>query len=121
MPFGPIVTSAGLSKDKVVRSEYLTEGSRPHGVHGARLQIHKHRSRHIFATFNIFCLKLRNIATLCKKSNNNNTIDRLLSNILSIQNPKKRPNTSVNYAYKDAIKSFGKKIDTEIFLPSASV
>merc|ERR1711997_1433138 len=37
----PVVSCPTLSKDKVVRSEDLSEGSRPDTVHGARLQVDK--------------------------------------------------------------------------------
>lgn len=37
--FGPVVTGATLAKDKVVRSEEGTEGSRADRIHGARLKI----------------------------------------------------------------------------------
>jgi hypothetical protein len=38
---GPVVTSAGLSEDEVVRSEELAEGAGSDGVHGAGLKIHE--------------------------------------------------------------------------------
>ena len=37
----PVVSCPTLSKDKVVRSEDLSIGSRPDTVHGARLQVDK--------------------------------------------------------------------------------
>jgi len=37
--FGPVVTSATLAKDKIVRSEEGTKGSRAERVHGTRLEI----------------------------------------------------------------------------------
>jgi len=37
--FGPVVTSAALAKDKVVRPEEGTKGSRAEGVHGTRLEV----------------------------------------------------------------------------------
>jgi len=37
--FGPVVTSAALTKDKVVRSEEGTKGSRAERVHGTRLEV----------------------------------------------------------------------------------
>jgi hypothetical protein len=39
MTLGPIVTSARLTKDKVVGTEELTEWASTDGVHGTRLQI----------------------------------------------------------------------------------
>lgn len=39
-----------LTEDEVVRPEYLPEGPRAHGVHGARLQIHEHGAGHVLAT-----------------------------------------------------------------------
>lgn len=40
-----------LTKDKVVRSEHLTEGAGPHRVHCARLQVHQDRTRDILPTW----------------------------------------------------------------------
>jgi len=47
---GPVVSSAGLSEDKVVRSEELTEGSCSDGVHGSGLKIHEDGSGDIPAS-----------------------------------------------------------------------
>ena len=41
---GPVVSGSGLSEDKVVRSEKLTEGSSSDGVHGSWFKIHKNSS-----------------------------------------------------------------------------
>ena len=49
MTLGPVVASSRLSKHEVVWSEDLSEGSRPHRVHGAGLQVHQHSSGHILA------------------------------------------------------------------------
>ena len=38
---GPVVSGTGLSKDEVVGSEELTEGSGSDGVHGSGLEIHE--------------------------------------------------------------------------------
>lgn len=38
------------TKDKVIGSEDLSKWSRPHRVHGSRLQVHQHSTGHIFAT-----------------------------------------------------------------------
>ena len=45
--FGPVVAGAGLAEDEVVGAEDLAEGPRSDGVHGAGLQIHEHRARHV--------------------------------------------------------------------------
>lgn len=50
MSLGPIVSSTGLSKDKIVGSEDLSIWSRPHGIHGTGLKINKHSPGHILAT-----------------------------------------------------------------------
>lgn len=42
--FSPVVTSSGLSENKVVWSEELTERSGSDGVHGSWLEIHKDSS-----------------------------------------------------------------------------
>ncbi|RRT74054.1 hypothetical protein B296_00007227 [Ensete ventricosum] len=42
MPLGPVVPSARLAEDEVVRPEDLADGPGSDGVHGARLQIHEH-------------------------------------------------------------------------------
>jgi hypothetical protein len=42
---GPVVTSAGLTKDEVVRTEELAEGTSTDGVHGARLEVDEDRTR----------------------------------------------------------------------------
>ena len=46
---GPVVASSALPKHEVVRSEDLTEGAGPHAVHGAGLEVHQHRPRHVLA------------------------------------------------------------------------
>ena len=38
---GPVVTSSRLTEHEVVGPEDLSEGSGPHGVHGARLQVNQ--------------------------------------------------------------------------------
>jgi len=47
MTFGPIVTSTGLSEDKVIRAEDLAVGARSDAVHGPRFEIHKNSSRNV--------------------------------------------------------------------------
>ena len=49
MTFGPIVAGPRLSEDEVVGSEDLTEGPRPHAVHGAGLQVHEDSPGHVLA------------------------------------------------------------------------
>ena len=46
---GPVVAGAGLSEHEVVGSEDLTEGPRPHAVHGPGLQVHQHGPGHVLA------------------------------------------------------------------------
>ena len=48
--FGPVVSSSRLSKNKVVRSKYLSVGYRSHGVHGSRFKIDEYCTGNIFAT-----------------------------------------------------------------------
>jgi hypothetical protein len=50
MTLGPVVTGTGLSEDKVVRSEELTERSGSDGVHGSWLKIHKDGSWDVSST-----------------------------------------------------------------------
>merc|ERR1740122_52806 len=45
----PIVAGPRLSEDEVVGSEDLTEGPRPHAVHGAGLQVHEDSPGHVLA------------------------------------------------------------------------
>jgi hypothetical protein len=47
---GPIVTSSGLTEDKVIRAEELTERTSTDGIHGTGLKIHKNGTGHIAAT-----------------------------------------------------------------------
>jgi hypothetical protein len=47
MTFGPVVSSSGLSKHKVIRPKDLAIRPRPHTVHGPGLQIHEHSTGHI--------------------------------------------------------------------------
>ena len=47
---GPVVTGAGLAKDKVVRPEDLAIGTRADRVHGSWLQINQHSSWDILPT-----------------------------------------------------------------------
>jgi hypothetical protein len=44
---GPVVTSAGLSENKVVGTEELTKRTSADGVHGAWLQVDKDGTRNI--------------------------------------------------------------------------
>merc|ERR1740129_2319987 len=46
---GPIVAGPRLSEHEVVGSEDLTEGPRPHAVHGAGLQVHEDSPGHVLA------------------------------------------------------------------------
>merc|ERR1719345_1993 len=50
MSLGPVVTGAGLSEDKVVGAEELTERSSTDGIHGAGLEIHKDSAGDVTAT-----------------------------------------------------------------------
>jgi hypothetical protein len=50
MSLGPVVTSSGLTKDKVVRSEELPKRTSTDRVHGTRLKIHKHSTRNVTST-----------------------------------------------------------------------
>ena len=45
--FGPVITGTGLSEDKVIGAEQLTEGSGTDGIHGTRFQIHKDGTRDV--------------------------------------------------------------------------
>ena len=49
MTLRPVVASPRLAEDEVVRTEELTERACAHRVHGARLQIHEDRTRHVAA------------------------------------------------------------------------
>ena len=44
MTLGPIVTSSGLTEDKVIRSKKLTKWTSTYRVHGTRLKIHQYSS-----------------------------------------------------------------------------
>jgi hypothetical protein len=50
MTLGPVVTGTGLSEDKVVWSEELTEWSSSDGVHGTWLKIHEDGSWYVSST-----------------------------------------------------------------------
>ena len=45
--FGPVVTRACLTKDKVVWAEQAAERSRANRIHRAGLEVDKHRARDI--------------------------------------------------------------------------
>jgi hypothetical protein len=47
---GPIVTSSGLTEDKVIRSKKLTEWTGTYRVHGTWLKIHQYSSWNITTT-----------------------------------------------------------------------
>ena len=49
MTLSPIVAGPRLSEDEVVGSEDLTEGPRPHAVHGPWLQVHEDSPGHVLA------------------------------------------------------------------------
>jgi len=60
----PVVTSSGLSKDEVVGSEKLSEGSSANRVHGTRFEVHEDCSGNIAATsgfvvVNIYSFELK--------------------------------------------------------------
>ena len=46
---GPVVTGTGLSEDKVVRTEDLSEWTRPDGVHGTWFKINEDGPRDVLA------------------------------------------------------------------------
>ena len=46
----PLQQDHELTEDKVVWPEDLTEGARPHGVHGAGLEVDEDGARHVLAT-----------------------------------------------------------------------
>jgi hypothetical protein len=48
MTLSPVVTSAGLTEDKVVGTEELTEGTSTDSIHGTWLQIDEDGARNIF-------------------------------------------------------------------------
>ena len=50
MAFGPVISSARLSKDEVIRSKDLSIGTSSHTVHGSWLQIHKNSTGNIAST-----------------------------------------------------------------------
>jgi hypothetical protein len=50
MTLGPVVTGTGLTEDKVVWSEELTEWSSSDGVHGTWLKIHEDGSWYVSST-----------------------------------------------------------------------
>ncbi len=50
MTFGPVVSSSGLSKHKVIGPKDLAIRPRPHTVHGPGLQIHEHSTGYIPST-----------------------------------------------------------------------
>ncbi|GET93853.1 beta tubulin [Leishmania tarentolae] len=47
---GPVVASAGLTKDEVVRAEQLAVRASANRVHSAGLEVHQHGARHIAAS-----------------------------------------------------------------------
>jgi hypothetical protein len=47
MALGPIVSSTGLTEDKVIRTEELTERTGADGVHGTGLKIDENSARNI--------------------------------------------------------------------------
>jgi len=47
MALGPVVTGAGLAKDKVVWAEELAKGSGTNTVHGTWFKVHKDGTRHV--------------------------------------------------------------------------
>ena len=49
MTFRPIISCSGLTEDKVVGAEELTERSSADGVHGTGLEVHQNVTRHVAA------------------------------------------------------------------------
>ncbi|CAI9782194.1 unnamed protein product [Fraxinus pennsylvanica] len=47
MPLGPIIPGTGLSKNEIVRSEYLSKRAGSHGIHSTRLEVHENGARDI--------------------------------------------------------------------------
>lgn len=50
MALGPVVASATLSEDEVVRAEELSVRSAADRVHGPGLEVHQHRTRNVLAS-----------------------------------------------------------------------
>ena len=50
MTLGPVVASSRLTKNKVIRTEYLSVWSRPDGIHGTGFQINENGPGYIFAS-----------------------------------------------------------------------
>lgn len=67
--FRPVVSSTTLTEDKVVGSEQVAEGTRPHGVHGSGLEVDQDRARNIlvranFVVVDVDALELEVVVTL---------------------------------------------------------
>lgn len=56
---GPVVASARLAVDEVVRAEKLAERTRAHGLDGARLQINEDGTRHILVAAGLLSCQCR--------------------------------------------------------------
>jgi hypothetical protein len=50
--FRPVVSSTTLAKDKVVRSEQVTEGTRPYRVHSTGLKVNQDRTGNVLVRAN---------------------------------------------------------------------
>jgi hypothetical protein len=50
MSLGPVISSSGLSKDKIIRTKHLAKRSRFHRIHGTRFQVQEDGSWDIFST-----------------------------------------------------------------------
>lgn len=47
MPFSPVIPSSVLPEHEVIRPENLPERTGPQAVHGPRLEVQEHGSRHV--------------------------------------------------------------------------
>jgi hypothetical protein len=58
MSLGPVVTSSGLTENKVIGSEKLSEGASTDGVHSTRLKIHEDSTGHIATTSSLIVVHI---------------------------------------------------------------
>uniref|UniRef100_A0A6N2LXD9 Uncharacterized protein n=1 Tax=Salix viminalis TaxID=40686 RepID=A0A6N2LXD9_SALVM len=83
MTFGPVISSARLSKHEVIRPKDLAIGTSPHTVHGARLEIHKHSARDKSSAR---CLVVINIDALQLKVRGSGVFSSRIDSMLSANN-----------------------------------
>jgi hypothetical protein len=62
MALCPVIASTRLAKDKVVRSEELSQGAASDRIHGTGLEVNEHCARHPFASLGLVVVDVETLS-----------------------------------------------------------